>query len=343
MCFTPRGQRYLAGDVGDPEVASARHRGARRHKPRRLLVLGGAVVAIVAVGDLTGAMWAGQPQSSTDSSREQAAEQYSSVAPSLPDRTGRSDGERPSRTDGERPSRTDERRALGSKPQDAGATQVAPAIATKTRFLTEDLNVWSGPGEETTLLTVLDEGSKIQATGRVIDGWAEVDFNEKLRWVNAEYLSTDKPEDDTASSGGDTSGDDSTGGDTSGGDSSGGLSDAPCASGSAVEDGLVANAIAVHRAICAEFPEVTTYYGLRPGDDGEHGTGQAIDSMVPDSATGDAIAEFVQDHYRALGVSEIIWSQRIWTVQRMSEGWRWMEDRGSDTANHYDHVHVTVY
>jgi hypothetical protein len=193
------------------------------------------------------------------------------------------------------------------------------------------------------LLTVLDEGSKIQATGDIIDGWAEVVYNEKLRWVNAEYLSTDKPEDDTASSGGDTSGDDSTGGDTSGGDSSGGLSDAPCASGSAVEDGLVANAIAVHRAICAEFPEVTTYYGLRPGDDGPHGTGHAIDSMIPDSATGDAIAEFVQDHYRALGVSQIIWSQRIWTVQRMSEGWRWMEDRGSDTANHYDHVHVTVY
>jgi hypothetical protein len=44
-----------------------------------------------------------------------------------------------------------------------------------------------------------------------------------------------------------------------------------------------------------------------------------------------------------LGVSEVIWSQRIWTVERSSDGWRWMEDRGSDTANHYDHVHVTVY
>ena len=25
------------------------------------------------------------------------------------------------------------------------------------------------------------------------------------------------------------------------------------------------------------------------------------------------------------------------------EGWRGMSDRGSTTANHYDHVHVTVY
>ena len=32
-----------------------------------------------------------------------------------------------------------------------------------------------------------------------------------------------------------------------------------------------------------------------------------------------------------------------WTVQRADDGWRWMEDRGSTTANHYDHVHVTVY
>jgi hypothetical protein len=95
--------------------------------------------------------------------------------------------------------------------------------------------------------------------------------------------------------------------------------------------------------VCAEFPEITTYLGLRPGDDGFHGTGQALDIMITDSATGDAIAEFVQDNYAALGVSEIIWAQHIWTVDRSSEGWRWMEDRGSATANHYDHVHVSVY
>jgi hypothetical protein len=27
---------------------------------------------------------------------------------------------------------------------------------------------------------------------------------------------------------------------------------------------------------------------------------------------------------------------------RASEGWRYMEDRGSTTANHYDHVHVST-
>jgi hypothetical protein len=40
---------------------------------------------------------------------------------------------------------------------------------------------------------------------------------------------------------------------------------------------------------------------------------------------------------------EVIYHQQIWTVQRSSEGWRSMSDRGSPTANHMDHVHVSVY
>jgi uncharacterized protein YabE (DUF348 family) len=124
---------------------------------------------------------------------------------------------------------------------------------------------------------------------------------------------------------------------------SGGLSSAPCASGSSVESGLTSNAIAVHRAVCAEFPEISSYGGLRPGDPDEHGQGRALDIMISDSSTGDAVAEFVRANASALGVSEVIWSQRIWTTERSSEGWRYMEDMGSTTANHYDHVHVTVY
>ncbi|MDQ4007670.1 MAG: G5 domain-containing protein, partial [Actinomycetota bacterium] len=123
----------------------------------------------------------------------------------------------------------------------------------------------------------------------------------------------------------------------------GGISGAPCPSGSGVESGLTANAVSVHRAVCAQFPQIGSYGGLYPGDDDEHGTGQALDIMISDSATGDAVAEWVRAHHDALGVSEVIWAQQIWTVQRSSEGWRWMEDMGSVTANHYDHVHVTVY
>jgi len=32
-----------------------------------------------------------------------------------------------------------------------------------------------------------------------------------------------------------------------------------------------------------------------------------------------------------------------WGAIRSGEGWRYMPSRGSATANHYDHVHVSVY
>ena len=58
-----------------------------------------------------------------------------------------------------------------------------------------------------------------------------------------------------------------------------------------------------------------------------------------DSGTGDAVAAFIQAHAGELNVNYIIWKQRIWFP---GGGWQWMEDRGSITQNHYDHVHVTI-
>jgi hypothetical protein len=102
----------------------------------------------------------------------------------------------------------------------------------------------------------------------------------------------------------------------------------------------MANTIAVYRSVCAAFPSVSAWGG-RSGS-GDHGAGLALDIMVTGSI-GDAIAEYVRAHAAELGVSEVIWEQQIWTVERSSEGWRPMEDRGSPTANHFDHVHVSVY
>jgi hypothetical protein len=123
----------------------------------------------------------------------------------------------------------------------------------------------------------------------------------------------------------------------------GGISAQACASGSAVESGLTPDAIRVHRAVCNLFTNITGYGGVRSGDSGsEHATGHALDIMVTGSE-GQQIADWLHAHYKELGVSQLIWQQHIWTVQRSSEGWRAMPDRGSTTANHYDHVHVTVY
>ncbi|HLT11047.1 MAG TPA: SH3 domain-containing protein [Micromonosporaceae bacterium] len=195
-------------------------------------------------------------------------------------------------------------------------------------FVTTALNVRSGAGSHTSVLTVLARGTEVDITGETDGDWVQILHDGDTAWVNGEYLSETEPADEPE--------------ETSGSSSGGGLSMEACATGSSVESGLTQDAIRVHRAVCAEFPDISTYHGVRSGG-GAHGAGRALDIMVSNSAQGDAIAKFVQDNYKALGVSEIIWSQRIWTVQRSGEGWRWMEDRGSATANHYDHVHVTVY
>lgn len=204
----------------------------------------------------------------------------------------------------------------------ATPTEEPKPVVVGARFTTVDLNVRTAPSVSSKVLTVLDTGSRIKITSTTDNGFRQVVYNQEPVWVAADYLSRTepKPEPQTAGSG---------------------FSTAPCKDGSAVESGLTPDAIEVHRAVCALFPQVTAYYGLRPGDQ-LHGTGQAIDIMVTEPE-GWQIARWARANAKVLGVSQVIHAQHIWTVQRSSEGWRWMPDRGSVTANHYDHVHVSVY
>lgn len=75
--------------------------------------------------------------------------------------------------------------------------------------------------------------------------------------------------------------------------------------------------------------------GSRSGTS-DHPSGLAADFMV-DRRTGDALAQCALDNRQALGITYVIWQQRI----NFGSGWRAMEDRGSPTANHMDHVHVS--
>lgn len=220
-------------------------------------------------------------------------------------------------------SRSSKRVALTSK---RVAPRAKPEVlkAKDHRYMTAPLNLWTGPGEKYTLLTVLPTGTKIAVTGLVRGGWAQVIRNGEGRWVNKDYLSDIKPVAATTVS------------------SSGALSSAPCASGSSMESGIVGGAVALHRAVCAVFPQVKEYGGYRP--DGEHADGHAIDIMVySDSGLGQQIADWARANASVLHIDNVIWAQHIWTTQRSSEGWRSMPDRGSTTANHYDHVHVRVF
>ena len=102
--------------------------------------------------------------------------------------------------------------------------------------------------------------------------------------------------------------------------------------------GLSANAAAFRDLVVSMYG--VTAYGLRSGDSGDHGTGLAVDFMVPvGSELGDAIANFAIANMGSYGISYVIWEQQIYGD--WSYSWVPMEDRGSITANHYDHVHVS--
>ncbi|GGS99058.1 hypothetical protein GCM10010156_66500 [Planobispora rosea] len=84
---------------------------------------------------------------------------------------------------------------------------------------------------------------------------------------------------------------------------------------------------------------------------GEHPLGRACDFMLStggrlpapgEQARGDAIAAWAQAHAARLGIRYIIWKQRIWQTRLPGQGWKPMTDRGGHTANHFDHVHISV-
>jgi hypothetical protein len=201
----------------------------------------------------------------------------------------------------------------------AQATATAVRQADTRLWTTAPLNLWTTPEESAAKVGVLDARKRVLVTGRKALERTEVVVDGESRWVTAGYLAEEKPEKPEPEP------------------EDIGLGGA-CTNGTSV-DGQP-NILAVHEAVCAAFPEITSYGTYR--SDGEHSQGLAVDIMVSGEA-GWEVAEFVRANYQELGVNYVMYSQRIWSVDRASEGWRYVEDRGSATANHFDHVHVTTY
>ncbi|GLX00206.1 hypothetical protein [Microtetraspora sp. NBRC 16547] len=113
--------------------------------------------------------------------------------------------------------------------------------------------------------------------------------------------------------------------------------------------GLTQRLITLRGAVMQGFPMPFGVGCLRPGDPGEHGKGRACDFMMsngrmPDpvaKARGDSLAQWCIDNADKYGIMYIIWQQRFYDM-RTGAGWRMMSNRGGITANHYDHVHVSV-
>ena len=205
-----------------------------------------------------------------------------------------------------------------------------PLKVVDTKYVTASLNVRTAPSFEADVVDVVSTGDTVSVTSAIHNGFRFISSNKRGRWISNKYLSDKKPA-VQASSGSSSS------------SSGGGISSASCSKSSSIQSGLVPNAIKVYRALCARYPQISSFGGRRAGDGGFHGTGRALDVMISSSSVGWDIANWTRANASSLGVSEVIYYQKIWTVERSSEGWRPMSDRGSASANHYDHVHVSVY
>jgi uncharacterized protein YgiM (DUF1202 family) len=187
-----------------------------------------------------------------------------------------------------------------------------------TRYAAATLNIRSTYADKYRLITEVPRGTELMITGVVKNGRMQIIFEKAVRWVTAKYLSKSAPRSIPSS-------------------------------WLAVERGLKPNAIKVHRAMRARFPQITVYGGVRPSVIPDHEQGRALDCMIPNyqSASGKALgneaAAWAKANARSLGINYVIWNQHIWNITRDSEGWRFMADRGSDSANHRNHIHITVF
>jgi hypothetical protein len=98
-------------------------------------------------------------------------------------------------------------------------------------------------------------------------------------------------------------------------------------------------------AIVTNVPgaDAITIGGTRPDtlEPNGHPAGLALDFMVQsNTALGKAIVQYCIVHWNQLGLSYLIYQQHI--LMSPNGSWQAMEDRGSPTANHMDHVHVNL-
>ena len=93
---------------------------------------------------------------------------------------------------------------------------------------------------------------------------------------------------------------------------------------------------------------IRNLWGYDPDpNNSEHHSGRAIDFMTHklDDKVGDVVCDILWERRNEFGLQHLIWRQRIKSTDpRYSPGvWVKMEDRGSTTENHRDHVHAMFY
>ncbi|MFC7959127.1 peptidoglycan DD-metalloendopeptidase family protein [Rhodococcoides kroppenstedtii] len=113
------------------------------------------------------------------------------------------------------------------------------------------------------------------------------------------------------------------------------------------EEHFQVDTVRVARAVHVTFSQITRIGGWRADGGGfdDHPSGRAVDVMIDNWSTeegkalGDQVKDYLWANREVLQIEYMIWRQQyIPTSGEPSV----MEDRGSPTQNHFDHVHVTV-
>jgi type II secretory pathway pseudopilin PulG len=102
------------------------------------------------------------------------------------------------------------------------------------------------------------------------------------------------------------------------------------------------------RYVNIRWPQIKDVGGWRPYDAyPDHPSGRAIDIMMPnrgvgsDVKLGNEIAAYFQKHAADYGIYYMIWRQQMWKSSSPPGAWTGLRNRGSATANHFDHIHIS--
>ena len=115
--------------------------------------------------------------------------------------------------------------------------------------------------------------------------------------------------------------------------------------GVAPEEGLQVKTIWAARAISVMFPEITSIGGYRQDPLRWHPNGLAIDVMIPNHGSdegielGNQIAGLALANAERWGILHVIWRQGFYPGIGAPS---WTADYGNETANHFDHVHIST-
>lgn len=206
-------------------------------------------------------------------------------------------------------------------PAGAAARSSQAAVVGLTRLVASgNLNVRAAADADAKLLGTLKAGDRVSATSDLDGDYRKIEYDDGYGWVLAKSLSDQT---DVAVADGTTM--------------------APCPRGSKVEYKLRQDTIHIYRSVCALFPGINAFGGWRAGGMQFHKNGRALDMMLTphaESALGWRIANYLIKHHKEFNINHIIFEQKIWTPQ--TPRWRHMADRGSITANHFNHVHVAI-